>query len=78
MYSEIYRAYLEVKQVLELEESTNAAWFLVDVIANKMLSQSLAETLGVRHESPQLLFVKEKQVVKYNSYYSIRKRYNTA
>lgn len=68
-----YRAYLEIKQVLELEDSANVAWFLVDVIANRMLSQRLATTLGVRHESPQILFIREKQVVKHYSHSSIRK-----
>jgi bacillithiol system protein YtxJ len=73
-----YRAYLEVKHVFEQQAHLNARWFLVDVIANRAISQQIAKQSGVRHESPQILILKNGKVVNYYSHNSIRKEKVTA
>lgn len=43
----------------------------VDVIASRILSNEIAETFGVLHQSPQILFFKDGKVVWHASHSSI-------
>lgn len=45
--------------------------FLIDVIKNKDLSESLAKIFSVRHESPQLFLVHNAEVIWYGSHSSV-------
>lgn len=45
--------------------------YLVDVIYDKPISQQIAEELEVWHQSPQIIFVKNKNVIAHFSHYSI-------
>ncbi len=44
---------------------------LIDVIKNRMLSSQLADQIGVRHESPQILLISEGQCVFHTSHFDI-------
>ena len=45
--------------------------FKVDVIAQRELSDQIAETFSVRHESPQILVLKDGTVVYHRSHWQI-------
>jgi bacillithiol system protein YtxJ len=51
------RAYREVEAFAA--SAVDLPIYLVDVISQRSLARSLAERLGVRHESPQVIFVAE-------------------
>ena len=54
----------------ELDEVAN--FHLIDVIKHRSLSLSIAEKLGVRHESPQVIVVKNGSVVHDASHMNIK------
>lgn len=61
----------------QLEEATGELYLhvdinYVDVIANREVSDRIADKLEVRHESPQLLFVWNNKVVRVESHWHIR------
>ena len=41
------------------EETTNLQPYFLDLLAYKEISNKIAEEFGIRHESPQLLLIKE-------------------
>lgn len=48
--------------------------FYLDVINDRSLSQLVAQTFGIRHESPQLLAIKEGQCIHNSSHLDITVR----
>lgn len=48
-----------------------ADYFIVDVLAQRPLSRAIAEASGVRHESPQVLLLKNGMCVWHTSHISI-------
>jgi bacillithiol system protein YtxJ len=44
------------------DQSWNIPVFFLDLLKNRDLSNRIAEELGVRHESPQLIWVRKGQV----------------
>lgn len=48
--------------VEEFSEKTGKTVYLIDVLAQRDLSNTVAERTGVKHESPQLLILKDGEV----------------
>ncbi len=55
------------KQVKERKET----YFYLHIQGFRSLSNWLAEELGIRHESPQLIIVKEGKVLAHDSHYAL-------
>jgi bacillithiol system protein YtxJ len=53
----------------EISESTNL--FLLDLLNHRDISNAIAMQLGVHHESPQVVVIKNRQVVFHESHHSI-------
>jgi len=51
-----------------VEVKNNETWVYIDVIAQRSLSLALAEEVGVRHESPQLILWNEGKVAAHTSH----------
>lgn len=58
------------KRIGELSEKASLNY--VNVIDNRDISNTIAETLGVRHESPQVLIVKNGGCLWHESHFSIK------
>jgi bacillithiol system protein YtxJ len=46
-------------------------YYLIDVVSQRELSQNVAASLGVMHESPQLLLLSKKQCIHHSSHLGI-------
>lgn len=44
-------------------EVNSANYFLIDVLEYKLLSQYVAERLEIKHESPQVIVIKNREVI---------------
>lgn len=58
------------KKAYDLSEN-QADLFYLDLIENRGVSNAVADIFGVRHESPQLLIVKNGSVIKHDSHSGI-------
>jgi bacillithiol system protein YtxJ len=56
-------AYRQLKSEVNAAKDLNRPIYIVDVIKNRSESQYIASTFGVRHESPQILIVKNGENV---------------
>jgi bacillithiol system protein YtxJ len=56
-------AHRRVSQYLETRESGGAPFYLVKVIESRPVSNLIAEELGVKHQSPQLILVRAGKAV---------------
>ena len=57
-----------------IEENNGVEAYLVVVQPQQPVSNELAEKLGVKHETPQVLLVKDGKAVKVWNHWSIRKK----
>lgn len=64
-------AKMRVEEVIE-DFSTKASFHFIDVRQNRALSNLIAQQTGVRHESPQLLVIKEGEVFWHASHGAIQ------
>ncbi len=55
------------KQMQEREQP----YYFLNIFANRNISDLIAESLDVRHESPQLILIKQGKVFKHASHYGI-------
>lgn len=55
----------------DLPESANVKMYFLDLIANREVSNAVADQFGVRHESPQLIVIHNREVVHHASHQSI-------
>ncbi|WP_029037471.1 bacillithiol system redox-active protein YtxJ [Salinimicrobium xinjiangense] len=55
----------------DLEKDKEVKLYFLDLIANRNISNEVAERFGVRHESPQLILLKDGKVVHHASHHSI-------
>lgn len=62
-------AYSEMRSFLE--SNPQAPVWLVDVIEDREISAEIARITSVRHESPQVLLLKNGHVVWYASHYGV-------
>lgn len=58
-------------QRLSEEERRKADFYMVDVIGQRALSSQISEMLGVRHESPQLIILKDGEVCWHGSHHNV-------
>jgi bacillithiol system protein YtxJ len=65
---------LALGRVLKRKSEINefAIVHLIDVVTNRETSLKIAEELGVRHESPQIIVIKEGKVVYTESHMAIK------
>ncbi len=59
------------KEMSQLDPTARAKVALVDVTAGQELSHLIEERTGVRHESPQVLVVRDGQVTWHGSHFAI-------
>lgn len=55
----------------DLPEDANVKMYFLDLIANREVSNAVADQFGVRHESPQLIVIHNREVVHHASHQSI-------
>lgn len=55
----------------DLKNSSYDSYYYLDLIANKSLSNEIAEKFRVKHESPQLLYVENGEVGLHQSHHKI-------
>lgn len=53
------------------EENDNLKLYFLDLLSNRDISSEIAERFNVRHESPQLIVLKDGKVVHHSSHHSI-------
>lgn len=58
-------------QRLSKEMKKKADFYMVDVIGERKVSFQIAEDLGVRHESPQLIILKDGEVSWHGSHHRV-------
>jgi bacillithiol system protein YtxJ len=58
-------------ELTDLLEGDARDIYLLDVLASRPLSQAVAARLGVRHESPQVLVLKDRAVRWHGSHYRV-------
>lgn len=49
----------------------NKTFYLLNILANRELSDWIADELNIRHESPQLIVLKNEKVIAYDSHYNL-------
>lgn len=50
---------------------TDVSYYFLDLLANRSISNKIEDTLGVTHQSPQLIIIKDGKAVKDMSHHSI-------
>ncbi len=65
-------AFDRLKRYWDPAEMEHVEAYTIDVIGDREVSYAIADQLGVRHESPQLLVVKEGKVVYHDSHMGIQ------
>jgi bacillithiol system protein YtxJ len=45
--------------------------YYIDVLQSRTLSRHIADVMGVRHQSPQMLLIKDGKVIFHNSHYDV-------
>ncbi len=58
-------------EIIDKSDFENAGFYIIDVIRQRPLSNYLAEKVGVRHESPQLIILKDKIVTWHGSHHQV-------
>lgn len=64
------RAHSEISRYALLENVLKVYW--LDVIGSRKLSQEIAASLQVHHQSPQVIIIQQGQVTKVMSHYAIK------
>ena len=52
-------------------QERNKKYFFLNILANRNLSDWIADELNIRHESPQLIVLKDGKVIAYDSHYNL-------
>jgi len=68
----------EYEQYLNDKPNENLNYVLVKVIESRPVSNQIAEDLNVKHESPQIIYVKDKAKYWTSSHWSVTKAHITA
>lgn len=55
----------------DIPQEAEVKLYFLDLLANRDLSNTIAEKFGVRHESPQMIILKNEQVVHNSSHQAI-------
>lgn len=65
------RAKTELEKFLENHPEYTSRCFLVHVVESRSLSNYVEEITGIKHQSPQLLILKDGKVTHHGSHFSI-------
>ena len=57
------------KQTKPLTDQAN--FYLLNVIQHRNISNEISQQFSIQHESPQLIIIKNREVIAYNSHYDI-------
>lgn len=68
----------EYEAYLNNAPNANVDYVLVKVIESRPVSNLIAEDTGVKHASPQIVYVKDKEAVWNTSHWSVTKAHMTA
>lgn len=68
----------EFEQYLGKQPNDSVDYYLVKVIETRPVSNQIAEDLGVKHESPQIIYVKDKEKYWTASHWAITTEHMTA
>jgi bacillithiol system protein YtxJ len=68
----------EFNQYLDGTPSEEVDYYMVKVIESRSVSNQIAEDLGVKHASPQILYFKNKESVWNTSHWSVTAKHITA
>ena len=55
----------------DLPENSEVKLYFLDLIANRNISNEVASRFGIRHESPQMIILRDREVVHHSSHQSI-------
>ncbi len=55
----------------QIKNYSNTEFYLLDLLSHRDISNAIAETFKVIHQSPQMLLIKNGEVVKHESHYEI-------
>ena len=53
-------------------KNKNINWYVIDLISNREISDSIEHQFEIKHESPQVLIIKNGQCVYHKSHLNIR------
>lgn len=73
-----FNALSEYDTYLGKKPNSNVDYVLVKVIESRPVSNMIAEDTGVKHASPQILYIKNKETVWNTSHWSITEEHMTA
>ncbi|MDQ1909184.1 bacillithiol system redox-active protein YtxJ [Paenibacillus sp. GD4] len=73
-----FNALEEYENYLGKSPNESVDYFLVKVIESRPVSNQIAEDTGVKHASPQILYIKNKETIWNTSHWSITKAHMTA
>ncbi|WP_281887343.1 bacillithiol system redox-active protein YtxJ [Paenibacillus sp. YYML68] len=73
-----FSALEEFESYLGKTPNEDVEYLLVKVIESRPVSNQIAEETGVKHASPQVLYVKNKETVWNTSHWSITEKHMTA
>ena len=62
---------MALKQIEQTNKVKNVELFLIDVLKNREISNALANKTGIKHESPQLIVIRRKNVIYHGSHSNI-------
>lgn len=68
----------EFEGYLSKNPNTDVDYILVKVIESRPVSNQIAEDTGIKHASPQILYIKNKETVWNTSHWSITKQHMSA
>lgn len=68
----------EFEQYLSNKPNEQVDYYLVKVIESRPVSNQIAEDLNVKHASPQIIYVKDKQQYWNTSHWSVTAKHMTA
>ncbi|WP_282935410.1 bacillithiol system redox-active protein YtxJ [Paenibacillus sp. RC67] len=73
-----FNALKEYEAYLQNKPSTAVDYVLVKVIESRPVSNQIAEDTGVKHASPQILYIKNKETIWNTSHWAITEEHITA
>ena len=60
-----------MRRLNAVEPVEHEQWVYVDVVEDRGMSMALSEELGIRHESPQLIMLKDGKVIAHTSHQNV-------
>lgn len=60
-----------MRRLNQVNSIENEQWLYIDVVADRSMSMALAEELGIQHESPQLIMLKDGKVIAHTSHQEV-------